>query len=143
MTHERRTTDDRRARPTPLFSRFALRGGQRRGSRRREDPSAVYVDRVGQGIGIMILLTFFFHCLDAMFTLAHLANGGRELNPLMDFFIQRGSMEFVAVKLSMAGVGLIFLGVHKNFPMVRGAIGALFALYAAVVGYHLFLILGA
>jgi len=91
----------------------------------------------------MLLLTFFFHCLDAMFTLAHLAKGGRELNPLMDFFIQRGSMEFVIVKLSMAGMGLIFLGLHNNFPMVKGAIRFLFALYGAVVGYHLFLIMGA
>lgn len=143
MTHERRTYEDRRARPTPILSRYTVLGGQRYGPRREEEASSVYADRIGQGIGVLLLLTFFFHCLDAMFTLAHLAKGGRELNPLMDFFIQRGSMEFVVVKLTMAGVGLIFLGLHNNFPMVKGAIRFLFALYGLVVGYHLFLIMGA
>jgi len=135
----RRLLADRRRRPTPMFSRYTFSGGRRRASRRAEDSRAIYVDRLGQGISLALVGIFFFHCLDAMFTLAHLARGGRELNPLMDALIQVGPSVFVSAKLAIAGIGLLFLGIHKNFPLVRQGIAGLFVLYAGVIGYHFLL----
>lgn len=138
---ERRGPSDRRRKPTPMFSRYSIWGGRRHHVRRASDTQGVYVDRLATPIAAVVLLTFFFHCLDALFTVAHLAQGGRELNPFMDYFLQRNVGTFVIVKLGIAGLGLSFLAIHKNFPGVRLGISGLFLLYAGVVGYHLFLIL--
>ena len=139
MNEERRQPSDRRRRPTPMVSRYYLLGGRRRSVRRVGDSTAVYVDRIGQTVSILLLLIFFFHCLDAILTLDHLGRGGKELNPLMDYLIRHGTGTFVLAKLAMAAVGLWFLGVHKNFPFVRKGIAFLFILYAFVIGYQMLL----
>ena len=140
MNTERRNIHDRRTRPTPMFSRYTFVGGRRRGPRRGQDATAVYVDRIGAGAAAVLVLIFLFHCLDAFFTLSHLSRGGKELNPVMEYFIHRGPSAFIGVKLSMAAAGLCFLGLHKNFPHVRKGIAFLLLLYAGVVAYHFFLI---
>jgi len=140
LTEERRARFDRRQRPTPMFSRYTFKGRRTAGPRRLGDPTAIYVDRLGQGTSILLILIFFFHCLDAMFTLAHLSHGGRELNPFMEVLIRHGSGLFVGIKLAVAGAGLCFLGLHKNFPLVRTGIVLLFLLYAGVIGYHFLLL---
>jgi hypothetical protein len=140
--NDQRTSSDRRRRPTPLFSRYMLTGGRRRQVRRTTDPKAAYVDQLGTGISLLLILTFLFHCLDAGFTLTHLARGGRELNPVMGYLLRMGPGVFLGGKLTLAALGLWFLGVHKNFPMVRASIAFLFVLYAGVVGYHILLTWG-
>jgi hypothetical protein len=89
---------------------------------------------------VILIVIFVFHILDALFTLAHIARGGAELNPLMDFFLKQGSGAFLAAKLSIAGLGLLFLGFHGRFPLVRKGIAAIFLVYAGVVCYHVVLI---
>jgi hypothetical protein len=122
-----------------MFSRYTLFGGRRKGPRRQGDPTAVYVDQLGTGIFVILVLTFFFHCLDAFFTLLHLSDGGRELNPVMDYYIRIGPGAFLTVKLGLSALGLCFLGIHKNFPLVKKGIILLFLLYAGVVAYQVFL----
>lgn len=140
MDDNRRTFVDRRRSPTPAVSRYALRGGRRVAVRRDDDPQAVYLDRLGTGTSAILLAVFAFHVLDAFFTLVHISRGGIELNPIMDLFLRISPAAFVAVKLSMAAAGLIFLGLHSRWPLVRRGIQALFVLYAGVVCYHLVLI---
>jgi hypothetical protein len=137
---KRRLGGDRRRRPTPALSRYTIVGGRRRGPRRTADPQSIYVDRLGWGLASALLVIFVFHILDAVFTLAHIARGGAELNPLMDFFLSRGPGAFLAAKLGIAGVGLLFLGLHGRFPMVRKGVAAIFLIYAGVVCYHFILI---
>ena len=134
---------DRRVNPTPMISRHTLWGGRRQSRRRLTDPEIYYVDRFGAGISMALLLIFTFHVLDAIFTIIHLGRGGTEANPLMDFLIQRSDMLFIVVKLSVAGLGLAFLGMHKNFPHVKRLIGVIFAIFAALIGYHVLLLLQA
>ena len=136
----RRLGQDRRKRPTPALSRYTFLGGRRRGPRRTSDPQAIYVDQLGWGLASILLLIFVFHVLDALFTLAHIARGGAELNPLMDFFLSQSPQTFLAAKLGIAGLGLVFLGFHGRFPLVRKGIAAIFLLYAGVVCYHFVLI---
>lgn len=99
------------------------------------------MDRLGSPLWLVLLSIFLFQTLDAFLTLAHLRHGGLELNPLMGSLIERGSTLFVVVKLGISAMGLWFLGVHKNFPMVRPGLAILFALFAGVVGWHCFLAL--
>ncbi len=131
---------DRRRCPTPALSRYTFLGGRRRGPRRTADPQSIYVDRVGWSLASVLIVIFVFHVLDALFTLAHIARGGAELNPLMGFFLKQGSGAFLTAKLSIAGLGLLFLGFHGRFPLVRKGIATLFVLYACVVCYHVILI---
>jgi hypothetical protein len=137
---QRRLREDRRQRATKPLSRYSLGGGRRRGPRRTTDPQSIYVDRLGWGLASALILIFIFHVCDALFTLAHVARGGAELNPIMDFFLRQGTAAFLTAKLSTAGLGLLFLGVHARFPLVRKGIAGLFVLYAGVVCYHLVLI---
>jgi hypothetical protein len=125
-----------------MFSRFTLFGGRRKGGRRGGETNAIYVDQLGLKAGVILVLIFVFHCLDAGFTLFHLTRGGKELNPFMGFLIGISPSAFLGVKLGLAAVGLSFLGLHKNFPHVRKGIVFLFLLYAGVVLYHLHLIFG-
>lgn len=131
---------DRRRRPTRALSRYTFWGGRRRGPRRTADPQSVYVDRLGWGLASVLATIFVFHVLDAVFTLAHIARGGAELNPIMGFFIGQGPGSFLAAKLGTAGLGLLFLGLHGRFPLVRKAIAGLFVVYASVVCYHIILL---
>lgn len=135
-----RTIGDRRRRPTPIFSRFMWFGGRRKAVRRLSDPLAVYVDHLSPSIVWAVVTIFGLHCLDAIFTLLHLQRGGRELNPVMDYFIQQGAGAFLTAKLGMAGLGLFFLGIHQNFPFVRNSLAGLFVVFSALVGYHCLLI---
>lgn len=123
-----------------MLSRYTLRG-QRRTSRRNGEAGPEYVDRIRSPILLGLLAVFVFQVLDAVFTLAHIARGGSELNPLMDILIQQSSSLFLSVKLGLAGFGLFFLGLHQNFPAVRHAVASLTLIFGGIVGYHLFLIL--
>ncbi len=140
METDLRTTGDRRRRPTPMISRYTFFGGRRRRSRRAGDPQAIYVDRLGWKLSSALALIFLFQCLDALFTLVHVSHGARELNPVMSALLRIGPGTFVSSKLAVAGVGLSFLGLHRNFPAVRTGITVLFLLYAGVVGYHFVLL---
>jgi hypothetical protein len=141
MTPDHRGMGDRRLQPTPAISRYAFSGGRRRCRRRGSDPASYYVDRLGGGVWLALLAIFLFQVLDAYLTLAHLRRGGVELNPIMDSLINRGDAVFVGVKLGVSAFGLYFLGIHKNFPMVKQGLAVLFALFAGVIGWHCFLAL--
>jgi len=84
MAAERRDRVERRSRPTPRFSRYALWGGRRRGPRRAEEVEGTYVDVYGVGWWLLILWVAVMNCLDTYFTLLHLQAGGAEINPVAD-----------------------------------------------------------
>lgn len=141
MTPDHRVPGDRRRRPTPPISRYAIFGGRRTKRRRIDDPSPYYVDRLGGLIWLALLLIFLFQVLDAHLTLAHLRRGGIELNPIMDYLISQGEGYFIGAKLGVSAIGLLFLGIHKNFPMVRTGLAVLFGIFFGVVGWHCLLAL--
>ena len=140
VTESRRKSSDRRHRPTPLFSRYSLLGGRRRARRRTDDPRAYYVDRLGGLTWFLLLSVFLFQILDAHLTLTQLSRGGVEVNPIMSYLIQRGATLFVAVKLSVAAIGLLFLGIHKNYPLAKPGLAFLFTLFLIVIGWQCYLV---
>jgi hypothetical protein len=133
---ERRALHDRRSRPTPLLTRYFL-WGRRRGARRQHEQLGLYVDRLAPTVAWLILIIWAFQCLDAILTLAHLLRGGKELNPLMAFVIDSAPGVFLAIKLGFSLMGLMFLGIHQNFPYVRKGLGALFVAFLVLMIYHL------
>jgi hypothetical protein len=135
MTEERRDSGDRRKRPTPPLSRYTFIG-RRRARRRNTDPGAYYVDRLGAPLLLVLSAILLFQILDAYLTLAHLRRGGIELNPAMSYLITRGEGWFLSVKLGISVLGLLFLGIHKNFPMVRTGLTVIFVIFLGLVAYH-------
>ncbi len=136
---DRRGGPDRRERPTPMFSRYTF-WGRRRGSRRRTEDVSIYVDRHGSRAISLIFLVLALSFVDAVFTLRHLAAGGLEANPIMSAAIEIGPMAFFVIKTLLTVSGMLLLVLHKNFRGVTVAMGAVVGLYAALTGYHLYLL---
>ena len=136
---DRRYTD-RRRRSTPMFSRYTLFGGRRRGDRRTTGDSEQYVDRYPVGLAVALVVIGALCALDAVFTLLHLQRGGGEANPIMDALIQgAGARPFIVLKCIITNVGLVVLCLHKNFRYVKPVIASLLAIYGGLFLYHIYL----
>lgn len=120
----------------------------RRTSVRRIDDDAVnvYVDRHEPWLAYMVLGAMLLSATDAFFTLALLQHGSYEMNPVMDFFIQKDAMLFFIVKFSMTAACIVFVIMHKNFRFLRVFKGyhvllTSFALYSLLICYELTMLL--
>jgi hypothetical protein len=131
---------DRRKKPTPLFSRYTLRG-RRRENRRASDPrSGYYIDWVVGNYRTAIFAVGAFILLDAAATLEILSRGGTEANPLMAKLLGHSVWAFLAVKIAGAFVAVLVLAVHRHFPHIRGLGALLLAAYGGIALYHLLLL---
>lgn len=84
---------------------------------------------------MLLLAIFVLNVGDAFFTMLWLGRGGREANPIMDFFLDIGPGAFIAQKCFIVGFWLLVLVVHKNFRFAR------VGLYAALTVYTLLMVL--
>lgn len=128
---------DRRAEPTPRFSRFALTGGRRRGPRRQAEQEGSFVDLYSKRLWLLILWVALMNLADSYFTLVHLQAGGVEINPVADALLQTGRLGFVLSKSLLIGAALLVLCLHKNYPLAKLGLFASAGIYTALVGYHL------
>ena len=79
---------------------------------------------------------FVLNVLDAFFTMLWLSRGGREANPIMDFFLDIGPHAFIAQKCFFVGFWLVLLVVHKNFRFARLGLYVAFAVYGTLLVIH-------
>lgn len=128
---------DRRARPTPRFSRYALRGGRRRRVQRAEEREGTYVDLYGTGMLAAVLWVALMNVADSFFTLVHLQAGGIELNPVAAWLLETGRFGFVFWKCVLISVSLLVLTLHKNFRLARLGLWTAAGAYTLLVAYHL------
>lgn len=136
----RRAGTDRRRRPTPMFSRYWLRG-RRRGGRRGTDGQNVYVDRYTRAEWILVGGIVLMSLADLVLTLAYLWRGGEEANPVMRWALEwGGEVFFAALKMGLTVAGALFLLLHARFRRVRFFTTALFAGYVLLMLYHSFLL---
>jgi hypothetical protein len=130
---DRRSTD-RRSRPTRPWDGF-LTPMRRTGGRRAED-QASYVDRYTKRDVILLLTIFLLNVGDAFLTLMWLNRGGKEANPVMDFFLDIGPGAFLIQKCLVVGAWLILLLAHKNFRFARLGLYASLAVYSLLMLVH-------
>lgn len=130
---------DRRRKPTPRLSRFALFGGRRREVRREEEFEGSFVDRYGIGIFLAVVWIALMNIGDSFFTLVHLQAGGIELNPVAQLLLDTGRWSFVFIKSFLIALALTVLAVHKNFYLARIGLWTAAGTYTLLVGYHLLL----
>lgn len=129
-----RREEDRREQPTKPWSRFF--GPLRRARGRRHSDRSGYVDRYTRRDVALFLTVFLLNVGDAGMTLLWLDRGGREANPVMDFFLDIGPGAFLAQKTFVVGFWLVILLVHKNFRFARFGLYASLAVYAALMLVH-------
>jgi hypothetical protein len=128
---------DRRKRPTPMLSRYWLRGRRRQAGRRDGDHRHVYVDRYTRTEWIVVAWLVTASLADLGLTLLHLQAGGAEANPIMDWFLELGGIPaFAFAKVLMTAVPVVFLLLHARFRGTWPALVGLSVMYAALMGYH-------
>lgn len=131
--HERRNAD-RRGAPTRPWS--GLRSPARRSQGRRGSDREGYVDRYTRQDLFLLLTIFLLNVGDAFLTLRWLGRGGREANPIMDFFLEIGPWAFLVQKCLVVGLWLVILVVHKNFRLARLGLYSALAVYGALMLLH-------
>jgi hypothetical protein len=136
----RRRRGDRRRRPTPMFSRFTLRGRRTHIRRDGDLRRGRYVDRSTGRHLLLIVLLMVFITLDAMSTLYILDRGGSEENPLVENVLQRGVGWFLTIKLLPLPLAFLLLSIHRYFGWVRWALLGLLLVYGSLALYHLWLL---
>lgn len=129
-----RRRQDRRSGPTRALGDL-LSPRRRAGGRRTEDQQ-LYVDRYTRGDVALLLSIFVLNLGDAAFTMRWLARGGREANPVMDFFLDISPYAFLAQKCLVVGFWLLILLIHKNFRVARIGLYASLAVYAVLMLVH-------
>ena len=131
----RRSLPDRRQKPTPFLSRHWLIG-RRSGGRRAGEVVDIYVDRYTTSEWLIVLGVFFLSFADLVLTLAYLANGGAEANPIMAFAYRGGSVVFSAIKMGVTFSCLLLLLIHIRFRRIPHLLAFAFLIYAGVFVYH-------
>ena len=139
-SQKRRTVPDRRTQPTPILSKYTLRG-RRRDVRRDEDRRRhIYVDQYSLRFFLLLMAILLLGTADAFLTLHHVhVNNAEELNPIMDFFLGIGPKMFFNVKYILTALCLTVLCLHKNLPIVKYLLGAVLLIYFVIVLNHLYL----
>lgn len=130
--------EDRRERPTPFLSRYTF-VGRRRASRRGEERYNYYVDRPGSKVWGVIAIIFILSISDSLFTLHFLKKGFQEVNPLMSIAILIGKPVFILSKYIFTIIGILILGMHKNFIFIRELITLMIIFYVLLNAYHIWL----
>ncbi len=131
---DERRSNDRRNRPTmpwkDLFSPLRRARGRRAADRKG------YVDRYSKQDVALLLAIFLLNVADAFLTMIWLHRGGREANPVMDYFLALGPAAFLAQKILVVGFWLILLLVHKNFRFAKVGLYASLAVYSLLLIIH-------
>mgnify|MGYP001343867334 FL=1 len=89
---------------------------------------------------LLILGIFSLSALDAFFTLMWIKSGlAVEANPFLKDLIEHGDFSFLATKISLTGLGCLFLeSVKDKSKFAKIAIISLFAVYIFLTAYHMY-----
>jgi hypothetical protein len=134
-----RTIPDRRKNHTPFISRYSFFGGQRKIIRREEDKKKyAFVDLYSTRLFIILLVLSALSIADSYFTLSLIKqNLAVEINPLMAFFLERGSTPFVLSKYLFTTIPLLVLCICKNRPITRILMVFIVFVYLFIVMHEL------
>ncbi|MCA9735887.1 MAG: hypothetical protein H6696_05020 [Deferribacteres bacterium] len=146
-SEKRKATNDRRDKPTPAISSYALNEGSRQTPRRKEDRWQNYfVDRYSRRIFAVVLLILAMSLVDALFTLQLLNNGASEINPVMAHFLEYGPLEFLVAKYILTCASVLLLLIYKNVYLLRTRVRAKYLfvpilfMFSLVIAWEIFLI---
>jgi len=136
---DRRIIDDRRKQSTPFLSKQTIFGGRRRTIRREEDKGRhIFLDKYGLLLFITLLLLLLLSITDAYLTLTLVkAYNATELNPVMAFYLEYGSVTFFLEKFLFTSVAVFIFCVFNHFAVVKISLALAIIIYLGVVQYEL------
>jgi len=110
--------------------------------RRAEDRRFPVLDRFDGGLAFLAIGLMFLSICDSVFTLTLIANGGSELNPFMNWFLQRSIAEFVGVKMFLTAIPAVLLVATGNVLVfrrfrARSILAGFVGLYCGLIVYEL------
>jgi hypothetical protein len=136
---KRRKIPDRRKSPTPFISRYSFLGGRRKNVRREEDKQKfAFVDLYSTRLFIILLVLSALSIADSYFTLTLIKeNLAVEINPIMAFFLERGSTPFVLFKYLITTLPLFILCICKNRLITRVLVVFIVFIYLFIIMHEL------
>lgn len=133
-----RAASDRRAPGWRTFVHSIL-AARRKEPRRRQDKAApYYTDHYDAKVLVLFFSILALCVADAGLTLQIVAQGGTELNPLMDRLLDISPHAFVIGKYALTSAGLLFAVLHINFKVLK--LFPMRQVLCGVVGFYLFLV---
>ena len=133
---ERRSGQNRRERELPLLKKLYFKG-MRASVRRAEDRQRVVaLDRYKPSLFIGIMIVLCLSLLDALLTLILIAQGARELNPVMQYYLSHGPQVFLLVKYGLTAFSVFIIVLLNESLITRFRIGTglLLDVFAAFFG---------
>ena len=134
---ETRINNDRRRQPTPIISRYTLKGRRKGFCEKIGFPKERYVDRYSPALLFFLVLISGLNCLDSFFTMKILQNNGCELNPIVESTMTFLGEEFWIWKFAVVSFSSVILCLHSQFVGVKIAILFLCYLYLGLVDYQI------
>ncbi|MEE9411919.1 MAG: DUF5658 family protein [Methylococcales bacterium] len=116
---ERRGTTERRTRVFRTMLGCLIDRRRDHPQRLSERQQPYYSDFYESWLFVLIVGIVLLSVADAVLTLNILAQGGVELNPVMDAILAHGPLAFFAVKYGLTSVGLIFCVLHIRYQLLR------------------------
>jgi membrane glycosyltransferase len=138
MPTEQRNIPDQRSSRTKPLSRYSLRG-RRKKARRAEEDKNYYVDRYEPRYFFLVSLILALCVLDAYFTLRIIEFGGKELNLLMLFLMEKRPILAMVIKYLATAICVVIILVHKNF-IVFGKLKVYYLIYVVFFIYFILVI---
>ena len=142
---ERRRIDRRTNNKARL--KYLLFNGRRERSRRDEDRGKAFIfDRYNQKLFLAITVILVLSILDAALTLVVIQRGATELNPVMAYFLEHGTLTFIVAKYVLTSIGVVILLIFKNVFLTKIKIythslfPCVILVFMAVITWELFLI---
>ena len=100
--------------------KYLLFNGRRERSRRDEDGGkAIIFDRYNQKLFLAITTILILSILDAVLTLVVIQRGAKEVNPVMAYFLEHGTLTFIVAKYALTSIGVLILLVFKNVFLTK------------------------
>ena len=133
---DKRSGQDRRDNPMPLFKRLFF-NGMRELVRRAEDRKRIVaLDRYQPSLFIGIMIILSLSLLDGLLTLILIAEGARELNPVMQYYLSHGPEVFLLIKYGLTALSVLIIVLVKETLITRYRIGTgiLLHVFAAFFG---------
>ena len=142
---DRRSGTDRRRRGFPSL-RDLLTYRQRRNLRRRDDRSKVVLfDHYSAPIVCTVIVILLLSIADALMTLFLLSHGAVEVNPLMAYFLEIGTVAFMLVKYGLTAISVMivlllnYVFVRHLHLQARSLLNYFAGIFALVLVWELFL----
>ena len=146
---EKRRRIDRRTNNKARL-KYLLFNGRRERSRRDEDRGKVFIfDRYNQKFFLAITAILVLSILDAVLTLVVIQRGAEELNPVMAYFLEHGTLTFIVAKYVLTSIGVLILLIFKNVFLTQLKIythslfPCVIIVFMTVIAWELFLIYSA